>query len=407
METKKTQPVNLLIKGLVIFVTAVLMLVPMFMVRGVISEREDMSAAVRDEICRSWGGSQVIYPPVFRVMARDPETDGKGVSVESHGPEEVKAGGTVSVDILKRSIYEVPVYTCDVTLSGTFLIDSGTVARAHDAERCGVWLDVGSVRGLSDNVVMLFGGREYELNPESGGLFAELPPEVLTPDQPMEYSLTVSSKGTESLSFVPDAKKYSLVLESDYCSPSFTGAALPSVRTVTDEGFSAEWDIYGAYTGISGMYDSEFGVDFVVPVSHYQQTDRAIKYFFLVVCLVFMGIFLAEAILRINVNVVQYVVTGLSLCLFYLILLSFVEYASFPLAYLVASVLTVASLGGYFAGILGIRLAGLFTVCVSLVYGFVFMLLNMQTGSLLVGTLALFIILCAIMYFTKDLNKNA
>ena len=59
----------------------------------------------------------------------------------------------------------------------------------------------------------------------------------------------------------------------------------------------------------------------MVPVSQYQQTSRAIKYFFLIICLVFTGIFLVEAVSGKSVNIVQYIVTGFSLCLFYLLLL--------------------------------------------------------------------------------------
>ena len=143
----------------------------------------------------------------------------------------------------------------------------------------------------------------------------------------------------------------------------------------------------------------------MVPVSQYQQTSRAIKYFFLIICLVFTGIFLVEAVSGRSVNIVQYIVTGFSLCLFSLLLLSFSEYMSFGLAYLIAAVLTVASLGAYFTAILRSRISYMFTLAVAVIYGFIYVLLNMETGSLLAGSLALFLILCVIMYFTRNLNR--
>ena len=155
----------------------------------------------------------------------------------------------------------------------------------------------------------------------------------------------------------------------------------------------------------SERYASKFGVDFIVPVSQYQQTARAIKYFFLIVCLVFTGIFLVESVSGKYVNIMQYIVTGFSLCLFYLLLLSFSEYMPFGLAYLIASVLTVTSIGAYFIAILRSRIAYMFTVALALIYGFIYILLNMETGTLLAGSLALFLILCVIMYFTRNLNK--
>ena len=112
-----------------------------------------------------------------------------------------------------------------------------------------------------------------------------------------------------------------------------------------------------------------------------------------------------EAVSGKSVNIVQYIVTGFSLCLFYLLLLSFSEYMAFALAYVLASVLTVGSLGAYFVAILRSRIAWMFTLAVAVIYAFIYLLLNLETGSLLVGSLALFLILGVIMYFTRNLNK--
>ena len=119
----------------------------------------------------------------------------------------------------------------------------------------------------------------------------------------------------------------------------------------------------------------------------------------------FTGIFLVEAVSGKSVNIVQYIVTGFSLCLFYLLLLSFSEYMVFALAYVLASALTVGALGAYFVAILRSRIAWMFTLAVAVIYAFIYLLLNLETGSLLVGSLALFLILCVIMYFTRNLNK--
>ena len=151
-------------------------------------------------------------------------------------------------------------------------------------------------------------------------------------------------------------------------------------------------------------YDKSFFVDFHIPANQYQQTERATKYSFLIVLLVFVAIFFVESIFRCKVNIVQYIVTGLSLCLFYLLLLSISEYLSFSIAYIIASVMTTAALGGYFYGFLKSRTAMIFTIAIAMLYAFIFLLLQMETGSLLVGSLALFLILGVIMYFTRNSN---
>ena len=121
----------------------------------------------------------------------------------------------------------------------------------------------------------------------------------------------------------------------------------------------------------------------------------------LIILLVFVSIFLVESITRCKVNIVQYIVTGLSLCLFYLLLLSISEYLSFGWSYAIAATMTTVALGAYFYGFLKSKTALAFTGAVACLYGFIYILLQMETGALLAGSIALFVILCVIMYFTR------
>jgi inner membrane protein len=117
---------------------------------------------------------------------------------------------------------------------------------------------------------------------------------------------------------------------------------------------------------------------------------------------VFVAIYLVEVVTRSRINIVQYVVTGLSLCLFYLLLLSVSEHLSFAWSYIIASAMTVGALGGYFYGFLKSKVALLFTGAVAFLYGFIYVLLQMETGGLLMGSMALFILLAVVMYFTRN-----
>jgi inner membrane protein len=142
-------------------------------------------------------------------------------------------------------------------------------------------------------------------------------------------------------------------------------------------------------------------VEFVIPAGQYQQSERALKYSFLIILLVFVAIFLVESITRCRINIVQYIVTGLSLCLFYLLLLSISEYVSFGWSYVIAATMTTGALGGYFYGFLKSKYALAFTGAVACLYGFIYILLQMETGALLAGSIALFLLLCVVMYFTR------
>ena len=404
---KLTDSRKLLIKGAVVVITAMFMLVPMIMVRELIGERELIAGGVRDEIADSWGGRQVIGTPELRVPNRKEKVEEYYVQEYSvTTPDSVDAACTVEVEILERSIYEVPVYRSGLEMSGTFTLDRETAEAVRRAGECHVFLQLRERKGLEGRPAIRFCGVDYPFIAADGGIMAVVPVEAVNAGGPLEWSLTLQFKGMESLRFVPNMGRFAVHLESDYPSPGFSGAYLPDDRTVTDKGFTAEWKIDQMNLSDSERFDSIFGVDFVVPVSRYQQTSRAIKYFFLIICLVFTGIFLVEAVSGKSVNIVQYIVTGFSLCLFYLLLLSFSEYMAFALAYVLASVLTVGSLGAYFVAILRSRIAWMFTLAVAVIYAFIYLLLNLETGSLLVGSLALFLILCVIMYFTRNLNRQ-
>ena len=170
-------------------------------------------------------------------------------------------------------------------------------------------------------------------------------------------------------------------------------------RNVSDTGFDAKWIVTDLNTvSATGSY---IDVELIVPASQYQQTERVMKYSFLIILLVFVAIYLVESITRCKINIVQYIVTGLSLCLFYLLLLSISEFLSFGLSYAIAAAMTTGALGAYFYGFLKSKFALIFTGAVALLYVFIYILLQMETGSLLAGTLALFLILSVIMYFTR------
>lgn len=409
---KREESRNLIVKGIFITLTMLAMQIPAALVNVAVSDREELSEKVVDEVSASWGGVQTVSVPEFVVPYVEKRADdysGETVVYEqrlSAIPETADVSGEVSVEMLHRGIYDIPAWKADLTFRGKIGLDAQTVSFAKK-EGCGyLAFDISHRQGIEGKIVLEIDGTEYALEPFRDELRTRIPVESLMPDKTMEYVMKLTLKGIESINFIPDAESYNLELRSDYASPSFTGAFLPSDREVTDNGFEASWSV-----NEMNMYNldgeaSMFGVDFYVPVSMYRQTDRALKYSFLVILLIFMGIFMTERFCGKNVNMVQYIVTGLSLCLFYLLLLAFTEYMPFALAYSSASLLTVCALGAYFRAILKSRAGYWFAAAVAVLYAFIYLLLTIESGSLLIGTLALFLVLCIIMYFTRNLNKD-
>lgn len=394
---------RMLKKGVFILLAVLVLQIPILLVNFLISEREELSAKTETEVSKQWAGVQDIYPPSLKIPYQSKEVNSKGETLLKDAvrvvePEVAKVTGDVSVTTLHRSIYDVPVYRADLGITGHFELSDDDFAVYKD--KLYMYISLGEMRGLEDNITASVNGREYQFELADDGLRIELDPAGLAAGSSIDYSIDIRTKGAKSLRFRPEAAAFNVDIRSDHPSPSFGGAFLPNERNVTDEGFEAQWTVTEMNT--FGEYDPVFYVDLMVPVSQYQQTGRATKYAFLIILLVFAAIYLVETITRQEVNYIQYIVTGFSLCLFYLLLLSISEYMAFGWAYLIASGMTVTALGGYFIGFLRSRIAVFCTASVAVLYAFIYLLLNLETGSLLVGSLALFVILSLIMYFTRN-----
>jgi len=89
-------------------------------------------------------------------------------------------------------------------------------------------------------------------------------------------------------------------------------------------------------------------------------------------------------------------------------LLSTSEFLGFGPAYLIASVATVAVIAGYSRAVLGggsravVMGGGL-----ALLYGYFYILLQLEDEGLLMGSVGLFAVLAGIMYFTRRVDWYA
>lgn len=392
-------------KGVFILLAVLILQIPILLVRNLIDDRQELSSEAQKEVTRQVGGAQMIYAPELKFPYKQNEIDLKGNAVYSDKVRKINAkaaeiNGNVDVEMLHRSIYEIPIYKADFKIDGSFVISDNDFKYYNGTVY--LYFPIGDFKGLENKITAHVDGRDYTFTLAEDGLRTKLDMDTLVQGQVIEYSISFRTKGAESLRFFPKSDTFKVNLTSNYSSPGFDGSFLPNERTVNDDGFTAQW-VVNEFNTYGNSYP-EFYVEFVVPVSQYQQTTRAIKYSFLIILLVFTAIFLVETISRQEVNYIQYIVTGFSLCLFYLLLLSMSEYLAFGWAYLIASGMTVTALGGYFIGFLRSKTAVGCTVAVAVLYAFIYVLLNLETGSLLVGSLALFAILSLIMYFTRKNN---
>ena len=114
---------------------------------------------------------------------------------------------------------------------------------------------------------------------------------------------------------------------------------------------------------------------------------------------------MVELVGKKKIALVQYLIIGLPLVLFYALTLSFSEFISFGLSYLIAAAMTTAALLGYFRGILKSRAAYTLALLVAVAYALCYILLQMGTYALLTGSLVLFVVLAVIMYYTAGIEE--
>lgn len=152
---------------------------------------------------------------------------------------------------------------------------------------------------------------------------------------------------------------------------------------------------------------SAVGTELMTPVDFYRQVDRVIKYGVLFLVLTFATYFIFEIISNKRLHPFQYLLIGCSIILFYLLLLAFAEVIGFGGAYGIASLATIASISLYSHAILGKiqkRAALLVAGLLSVLYGYLYVLLQLEDWSLLFGAIGLFAVLATIMYITRNVD---
>ena len=407
MKLKDSLPLKIALMG----VLALLMLIPLAMIQGQIHDRQRAADSSRDEVAASWGRAQTLTGPVLK-LSYDTEVldkDQKKTTKKATGtvyPRMLSYEIDTQTQTLHRSIYDVLVYGADVVVTGDFVI-LAYLGEEELTEQV-VTMGLSDLRGVEGSVDITLGEQKYAFHSGSSSFLSEpidLDKSLMDGKTVLPFRLTYRVKGSSSLMVRPYGETTEVKMKSDCPDPSFTGDFLPSDREVREDGFTARWSVSEINRG--NPDDTSFGVNLLQGVTQYQQTTRSAKYGILVILLVFIAGLAVELVGKKKIDLVQYLVIGLSLVLFYALVLSFSEFMRFPVAYGLAALMTVAALFGYFRGILRDRSAWLLTALVALAYVISYILLQMETYALLAGTLLLFLLLVGIMYLTTNLNKRA
>jgi inner membrane protein len=356
-------------------------------------------------------------------------------------PENISVSGEVAPIKRYRSIYEVVLYSSNLTLEGNFkpLNPKGLNVQQTDIkwDKAYISFGISDMKGVKENIDLAWNDSVYRLKAGlpvhdiiKGGVSI---PVAINPAIDNKFSFKIQLNGSRLLAFLPFAAETNVALTSTWANPSFEGAFIPYDKSVAKEGFTAKWKIlelnrnYGQFGFDNFIGNGEdqpkamfandrispdnvsggFGVNLIMPVDQYQRTTRAAKYGVLFVILTFVTFFFFELLRKKYVHPLQYLIVGFAIMLFYLLLLSMAEYMLFDLAYAIAAVVVTLMVMLYAGAIFANRKYGVIVgLILFMLYAYFYTLLQLQLYSLLFGSIGMAVMLSVIMLLTRNLHKE-
>ena len=417
---KESIALRILIVGCLI----VLLLVPLFMIQALIAERQINRNVSVKEISKSWAGPQTIAGPILTTITMGEKMNKEGNKIETkkrnfYLPENLSVEAKVIPEKRYRGIYSTIVYKTNLKIHGSFsnqkikeIFSDPSIKESY------LSININDPRGIQENVIVKWNNIEQTVIPGlkdknifTNGFHSDISINKDQPDSVFEINLTLN--GVDEINFVPVGKNTEVKISSTWNDPSFTGNFLPSQREINEKGFTATWNVNHFNRQFpqewsQSTYDifkDKFGVKFYIAADEYQQTMRSSKYGLLLIIFTFVSFFLVEVFSGKAIHPIQYLLIGLSLIIFYSMLLALSEYILFQYSYLIAGSLVIGLITHYTKSIYKNRniVLSISAMLISF-YGFVYVLLQLQDYSLLLGNIVLFLILAAIMFFTRKVN---
>ncbi len=427
----------LLSKVLVIGLLMLLLSIPLMMVREVIQERSANRETAAAEVARAHAGAQMLTGPVLYVpytenFTRTAPVGDAGLTREERVtqahvairfPTRLETKARLDTETRWRGIFPITVYTSAHESSGRFVWSDVQPKEKGGQITLGqprLLMGVSDLRGLLSAPQLKLGGRALTVGPAVSSQRVPLPLGApfdaawLKAGESLPFELRLELAGTGRIGWVPLADENSVNLQSAWPHPSFVGDFLPRSRSVSAQGFEAQWNVTSLsaqaqqqflQSGDKALALEGFSVSLDNPVDVYRMTERATKYAMMFIVLTFAAFFVLEMVRQWRIHPMQYLMIGAALVLFFLLLLSLSEHLDFVWAYLAASLACIGLLAHYLRHVLGgwrpgLLMSGLLVALYGVLYG----ILVSEDNALMMGSLLLFGVLAAIMVATRKVD---
>lgn len=411
-------------KMIMVGLLTLVLLLPLSFVQDLIYERSERQKEVVTETTAKWGESVYFYGPILKIPYKDPIT----LQIENayFFPEKINNTSTTEIKTpLQRSIYKSNVFTTKMQFNGNYTNPNFSKKNVPNEniiwDKASIVIRTTNLKSVKDEVKIKIGNTNYTFEPihntQANDSVESLETGYINFNaiKNSNFNVTINYNGSKRISIAPIGKTTNAKMTSNWASPNFNGSFIPNDKKITDKGFDATWKIshfnrpfaQENFEVLPDLSKYAFAVDFITPVDEYQQNERASKYGFLVIGLTFLIFFLIQSISKISIHIFQYVMIGIALIMFYTLLISITEHSSFGFAYAIAGTSVVALISLYSISILKDKKFPTFIgLSLSVLYTFIYVIIQLEDYALLVGSIGLFLILAAVMYFSRKIEWN-
>ncbi|GHV75913.1 cell envelope integrity protein CreD [Spirochaetia bacterium] len=421
-----------------------LLLIPLSMIRGLVNERGRTADSAESDIMEAWGKQLIEAGPIITIpgvkteeVRTKTEKDGEKIEIIKTpftlvvSPKELDIAAVFKTEVRKRGIFSVPLFSGTLSLRGSFdpamaiseLLPNESIF-LNQAELIIALSSQKGIRKINSstwNDSDLFfqpGNRGHGLvsygwdNKSGSGIYAVLP---RFENKEAAFDINIEIQGGQYIRVLPIGQDTHVSIASDWNSPSFQGAFLPGESTITDNDFSASWDIsylsrdvplfWKEYKDGSDYTASLFGVNFFRTIDTYALNTRAVKYAILFLIVPFLTLFLLEIFTKKRIHPVPYLLSGIGNAVFYLLLLSLSEQMSFYTAYLIAALAVTIMMTLYSRSLLpSWNKSWYMGLVVAISYILLYAVLNAESYALLIGSIGTFVVIALVMFLTRKLD---
>ncbi len=431
-------------KIIVVGFLMLILLIPIASLDGLVAERVGMRQTAAARVAESWGGAQTTAGVLLAIPV---ETTRVVIEQSAAGretqrtevdrnvlyvlPDTLDVVAEAAPDYRTVGLYRTPVYLAHVRIEGAFrnrdfahllAAKEGREVKWAEARLLVLNSESRALRAVDDLTVA---GESLQVSADayagSAGISTGVPEAALREASSVPFHLSLTLAGSARLTFLPLARKADIRMKSTWPHPKFEGAPAPLEPEISDAGFTTHWSVLEINRSFGqSWYDSQVragepveaalaqsgvGVTFYEPVDVYQRNYRAVHYAMLLIGITFLTFFLWEHVSGIAIHGMQYLMVGVALAMFYLLLLALSEHVAFDLAYGVSAGALVALITVYLTGVLKrLRLALGAGAGLATLYAMLYWILRSEDYSLLMGALLLFGLLAILMVATRRVD---